>query len=432
MLPSGRKLFALASASALTVVSFAVFSAESGVLRYEPAFFADSRPDTALDMINRLPGFSLDNGNPDNGDAARGFAGTAGNVLIDGHRPTTKTDTLSSILRRLPADDVERIDVIRGGAPGIDMQGRTVVANIIRRNANSTKIVATVENRFFLKGRTLALFDTIDYTHRAGERTYEASLAAVPFYDDSSNGRGRYDIHDATDALVSHAESRYDGHGTGIAAKGGITTPLFEGELISKLTLQTSPYDLRISYASPTFTQSFETRQRYPNGEISLNWTRVFASTELEALVLQSYGRTTTRDVSDDGTTVQQFDSTSTNGESIARVTLRYRPVGTFTLESGAEGAFNFLRGETSFAINGTPLSLPSANASVEERRGEVFSQADWKPSEHWVLSAGARLESSTISAEDGDSRSFFYPSRGSCSPGRPTRARKCACAMST
>src|SRR6185312_14553987 len=94
------------------------------------------------------------------------------------------------------------------------------------------------------------------------------------------------------------------------------------------------------------------------------------------------------------------------------RVTLRYRPSSTLTLESGGEGAFNFLRGETSFAVNGASVPLPSANASVEERRGEVFSQADWKFSERWVLSAGARFEYSTISSgeEGGLSRSFFYP----------------------
>jgi hypothetical protein len=399
------------AAAVLLMLPLAAQSAESSVLSYDAAFFADSRPNTALDMIGRLPGFSLDNGNPDNNsDVTRGFAGTAGNVLIDGRRPTTKSDTLSQILRRLPADDVERIDVIRGGAPGIDMQGRTVVANIIRRNANSTKVVATVENRFFTKGRVLVPFDAIDFTHRAGERTYEASLAAVPYYDDSSNGRGRYDILDPNDAVMSHATSRYDAHGTGFAAKGALTTPLDKGELISKLTLQSAPWESQISYDSPTFTQTFHSKQRYPNGEFSLNWTRAFAATELEALVLQSYGRVTESDLSDDATTLQRFDSTTRSGESIARVTLRYRPSSTFTLESGGEGAFNFLRGETTFAVNGAAVPLPSGDANVSERRGEVFSQGDWRFAGGWVLSAGARFEYSTIGAKDGDSRSFFYP----------------------
>src|SRR6185312_1683778 len=136
-------------------------------------------------------------------------------------------------------------------------------------------------------------FDAIDYTHRSGERTYEASLTAVPYYDDASNSHGRYDILDPNDAVVSHATSRYDGHGTGFAAKGALTTPLSQGELISKLTLQTQPFQSRTSYESPTLTQTFQSKQRYPNGEFSLNWTRAFSSTELEALVLQSYGRVT-------------------------------------------------------------------------------------------------------------------------------------------
>src|SRR5208283_5229351 len=84
-------------------------TAASGVLNYEAAFFADARPNTAYDMISRVPGFSFDDGN-----TARGFAGTAGNVLIDGQRPTSKTDDLQSILQRIPAPDVERIEVIRG------------------------------------------------------------------------------------------------------------------------------------------------------------------------------------------------------------------------------------------------------------------------------------------------------------------------------
>ena len=31
-----------------------------GVIAYPPAFFADQRPDTARDMIERLPGFLLE------------------------------------------------------------------------------------------------------------------------------------------------------------------------------------------------------------------------------------------------------------------------------------------------------------------------------------------------------------------------------------
>ena len=92
-------------------------------------------------QVSRLPGFSLDTGS-----SARGFAGTAGNVLVDGARPTAKTDDLSSILGRIPAASVERIEVIRGGAPGIDMQGQNVVANVIRRKDGADQTVLTASN----------------------------------------------------------------------------------------------------------------------------------------------------------------------------------------------------------------------------------------------------------------------------------------------
>src|SRR5688500_13475011 len=51
----------------------------SGVIRYDPSFFAAFNPNTAGDMVLRLPGFALDTG-----AEVRGFAGAAGNVLIDG------------------------------------------------------------------------------------------------------------------------------------------------------------------------------------------------------------------------------------------------------------------------------------------------------------------------------------------------------------
>jgi hypothetical protein len=93
---------------------------------YAAGFFAQYQPDTALDMVQQIPGFQLDDG-----DSLRGFGGAAGNILIDGRRPSTKQDKLSAILTRIPARHIERIELIRGNGGAADMQGQTVVANII-------------------------------------------------------------------------------------------------------------------------------------------------------------------------------------------------------------------------------------------------------------------------------------------------------------
>jgi outer membrane receptor protein involved in Fe transport len=143
-----------------------------------------------------------------------------------------------------------------------------------------------------------------------------------------------------------------------------------------------------------------------------LHWKGPVGPIELETLVLQRLGHDNNASDSNDSVTAEHFTSTDDTGETIARATMRYLPTEALTLESGGEGAFNFLDGKTAFFINGVNQPLPSANARVEERRGELFGQATWKIADEWLLEAGARAEVSTIS-ESGSvklSRSFFYP----------------------
>ena len=145
-------------------------ASSEGISVYTPDFFADSRPATASDMVSRLPGFSLDTGT-----SARGFAGTAGNVLIDGARPTAKTDDLSTILIRIPAASVERIEVIRGGAPGIDMQGQTVVANIVSRKGDSTQTILKAATTYTGAGQWSPSLG-VEYHGQSGKMNYEMSM----------------------------------------------------------------------------------------------------------------------------------------------------------------------------------------------------------------------------------------------------------------
>ena len=96
---------------------------------YPARYFERFHPNSALDMVRRLPGFTFQPGDP----ILRGMAESAGNVVIDGKRIADKTFKLEDVLDRIPASQVDRIELIRGGAPGIDMLGQPVVANIRRR-----------------------------------------------------------------------------------------------------------------------------------------------------------------------------------------------------------------------------------------------------------------------------------------------------------
>ena len=100
---------------------------------YDAVFFAQFAPRTALDIAQRVPGFTLDLGNSQgaNGQDVRGFAGTAGNVVFNGARPSTKAETLDVTLSRIPAQRVIRVEVGPGDLYGSDYAGKSQVLNVI-------------------------------------------------------------------------------------------------------------------------------------------------------------------------------------------------------------------------------------------------------------------------------------------------------------
>jgi hypothetical protein len=378
---------------------------QTGVLVYQPEFFAEARPTTANDMIGRLPGFQFDEGN-----SARGFAGTAGNVLIDGQRPTSKSDDLDDILSRIPAGNVERIEVIRGGAPGIDMHGHTVVANVILKHADSTQYVVDLQDHIWPDGHTVPSA-RFEYTHRTGESVYEGSLSLIGNYDDSV-GEGFYRVTNLATDSVQRWDARSTGRGAGWGLTGAATVSLLGGQFKANVSYSDSPFHSGLFYTSSSSDVTILDSSGSKSGELGLHWNRKFGSYELETLLLQRLGRGTYINTYDAPGYSALFGSKNNSGESIARATVRYNPDSSLTFETGLEGAYNFLDGSSNYSENGVDIPLPSANAQVDEKRGEVFGQATWKFATDWMAEAGARFEYSRI-GETGYttlSRTFFYP----------------------
>ena len=101
---------------------------------YQAAYFTQFAPRTALDIAKRVPGFTLDLGATQTNQGqvdVRGFAGTAGNVVINGARPSSKAETLDVTLARIPAQQVLRVEVGPGDLFGSDYAGKSQVLNII-------------------------------------------------------------------------------------------------------------------------------------------------------------------------------------------------------------------------------------------------------------------------------------------------------------
>ncbi|HCO46067.1 MAG TPA: hypothetical protein DIT44_05350, partial [Erythrobacter sp.] len=84
-------------------------------------------PRNALDMVDRIPGFSISGGN---NQGQRGLGQATQNVIVNGERLSSKSESVSDQLRRIPATDVVRIEILDGNAtsiPGLTGQ----VANVV-------------------------------------------------------------------------------------------------------------------------------------------------------------------------------------------------------------------------------------------------------------------------------------------------------------
>lgn len=388
----------------------AAADSQRGVLTFTPEFFADARPNTALDMIQRLPGFAFDSGN----QGTRGFAGAAGNVLVDGDRPATKSDGLGGVLSRISADSVERVELIRGGAPGIDMQGQTVVANVVlKRTVTTQRVLET--NAYFYPDGYIGPILAGQWSRREGESQTEASFSTTTDRTDGTGDgfRRRYDVDGN---LIQDADLDLWDRFRNVRLTGAVQRPVGGGRLrvnaIASWFGSDREQDLLIRSGPGADAFNVQDSDEY-GGEIGVSWNRDLGPrTSLELTGLQRLSVSDYVGDSDSAGQTSRFTAEGTSGESIVRSVIRFRKSERWAWEGGGELAYNFLDGDTAYSENGVPIPLGNASVKVEELRGEAFGQATWRPSAHWTVEAGLRVEVSEIS-QSGDSdlsKSFVYP----------------------
>ncbi len=383
-------------------------AASAAVTSYPPSAFAASRPNTALDMINNVPGFTLDTG-----DAVRGFGGAAGNVLIDGARPATKNDSLDQLLQRIPASDVARIDVIRGAAPGIDMQGKTVIANVIRKTDNGLKLTTAVQGTWDANGH----FDhglRLEGSKRSGDTSYEAGLLIGTGADDGT-GRGPRIVTNAAGQVIQSARLNSFGDQAQDKATAAVETPVLGGRLRIEGSFVGAPYVYTDddTLIDPPGREYERYTQDQDTGEIGLRYERAFGPrTSLELYGLQQLGRYASDDIFNTATDDTVFTLNKRTGESILRAVGKFNPSTNLSLETGAEGAFNWLTSRTRESDNGQAVTVPAANVHVTELRGEAFANATWRARPDLTVDADLKVEASalTSSGDVVDHQVFVFP----------------------
>lgn len=128
--PVCARLLFMFSAQNAFGADLAIATSTSDKTEYKAADFAQFAPRTTLDIVRRIPGFSINSGD----SGSRRFGQASGNVLINGQRVSGKSNDAESVLGRISTANVNRIEVLDGTALGIPgMSGQVV--NVTTRDA---------------------------------------------------------------------------------------------------------------------------------------------------------------------------------------------------------------------------------------------------------------------------------------------------------
>lgn len=121
-------------------------TSDDSTITYPASFFDQYQPYSVNDMLARIPGINvaLSGGGPQGGPGSSGGSGRRGlgaggdQVLINGRRIAGKGNEGNSQLSRIPATEVQYIEIIRGTSGDLDVRGGNQVINVVLNEAEAS------------------------------------------------------------------------------------------------------------------------------------------------------------------------------------------------------------------------------------------------------------------------------------------------------
>ena len=147
----------------------------SSTVVYDRAYFEAFGAVTLEDMIRNIPGgIALLNSLRRSSD--RGFGSDGPPLLIDGRRMTGKSNDIVTRLARIPANQVERIELIRGNAAGLDIRSEGLLYNVILRKGADRSASTFFDLRAnYARGAPLGPQALLSHSGRDGRFEYGVS-----------------------------------------------------------------------------------------------------------------------------------------------------------------------------------------------------------------------------------------------------------------
>ena len=411
LLASAALISVAAPATALAQESPAAPAPGSRTAVYRAAFFAQYAPRNALDIARRVPGFSLDLGNTE----IRGFAGAAGNVVINGARPSSKSESLETLLARIPAERVVRVEVGPGDIYGAEYSSKSQVLNVILSAEGGIDGNVTAAGRRIWTGYI--------NTDISGSALIKRGASSINL--SAGTGRNRqveegFDevIDLETDELIEHRDkvNRYFNRDPYISGSWALERAQDNAIRING-RWQPSRFDLtqenRVTPADgPKHDDNLVQKYRTPVFEIGGDITRPLAGGALKFVGLASRRKRNNFDayigrdglLKDGANVVGGFEQTQKArlNESIGRANWTRSNLLGFTFEVGAEAVLNTLDYDLLlFAIDESGqrvrIDLPLDQAQVKEKRGEVYVSIGRNLSPTLRIDGGVNYEFSNL-----------------------------------
>ena len=388
---------------------------------FEPAYFAQFAPRNALDMVDRIPGFSISGGN-DQGQ--RGLGQATQNVIVNGERLSSKSESVRDQLRRIPATDVVRIEILDGNAtsiPGLTGQ----VANVVyTSNGASGQFEWTTG--FRPHNTEAQLFGgEISVIGSSGSLDYTVSLS-------NENNRfgadGPVSITDRDGALIESQYSKLSGKFDNPKISTAFSYD-FGGDVTANLNLSygsdffsRKEPETAIDSAGVTRTREALVEEDGPEYELGGDIQFPFGPGSLKLILLErferdNYSSTVIDRLSDDSPPRGfRFEQTNGAGERIGRLEYDWKLWGADWQLSG-EAAFNRLDRRSrlfELAPGGefVQLAFPQGNGGVTEDRYDASLSISRSLSSTLSVQVIGAMEFSTIEQTGfaANSRSFKRP----------------------
>ncbi|MDO9368845.1 MAG: TonB-dependent receptor [Sphingopyxis sp.] len=402
----------------------AVPTPANGAQRYAPADFTRFAPRTALDMVEKVPGFLIVTGT-NGGD--RGLGQATENILINGERVANKSTDARTALSRITATEVAYIDIVDGA--GLNVPGLTgQVANIVliadaRSDGFKTTIRWQPEWRPRIEDNWLN--GEISTTGKVGGTNVTLSLKNEARRQGHWGPEQRFD-GDGDLLFVRDEFGRYNADQPRLSAALARTTTNgnkwnvnLGGQLID---LDDRVAGISVQPGAGTVREAFRFTEDEHNFDIGGDYELGLGKGRLKLITLYRFEHSpfvdsfiVDREIG--GRSGERFKQTADEGESILRGEYSWRTGGGTDWQVALEGAYNTLDVEAEFATlqpdgRFLPVIFGGETTKVEEKRGEA--SLTWGRALASNLTAqlnlGAEYSELTSSGPGGLTRRFVRP----------------------